>query len=167
MLLIEFCSTGSRLMKNQILISILVSLISIESTISSSIGQSDGQSQNATLQGTVIYPSEFLPAQKVCAKNVQTTKLFCFETKQSQTDFSISVKAGTYEIFARECTKSYQTNIVCRDSYRPQRAYYNEHAKCGITAECAKKFKRNRPILVRIRSGQTIANIKPHDWYSN
>jgi hypothetical protein len=154
-------------MNNQILVSILVSLISIGSTISSSIAQSDRQIQNATLRGTVIYPSEFLPPQKVCAENVQTKQLSCIETKQQQTNFSISVKAGTYEIFARECTTSYQTNIVCRDGYRPRRAYYNEHAKCGVTAECAKKFKKNRPILVRIRSRQTITNIKPHDWYSN
>ncbi len=154
-------------MKNQILISILVSLISIAATVSSSIAKSDRQSQNGTFQGTLIYPSDYLPAQKVCAKNVKTKKLFCVETKQQQTDFSLSVKAGTYEIFARECIKSYEKDLVCRDGYLPRRAYYNEHAKCGITAECAKKFKHNRRILVPIRSGQTIANIKPHDWYSN
>lgn len=154
-------------MKNQILISILVSLISIESTISSSIAKSERQPQNATLQGTVIYPSDYLPPQKVCAENVQTKRLFCSETKQQQRDFSISVKPGIYEIFARECKKSYQKDILCRDGYLLQRAYYNEHAKCGITAECAKKFKRNRPILVRIQAGETIAKIKPHDWYSN
>jgi hypothetical protein len=153
-------------MKNQILISILGSLLSIGSTISSSIAQSERQPQNTTLKGTVIYPGDYLPSQKVCAKNVQTKQLFCFETKQNQSEFAISVKAGTYEIFARECAKSYPKDIVCRDGYRPQRAYYNEYARCGITAECANKFKKNQPIFVRIRSGQTIANIKPHDWYS-
>jgi hypothetical protein len=154
-------------MKNQILISsILGSFMSIGCGISPAIAQSERQPQNATLKGTVIYPSEFLPSQKVCAENVQTKQLFCFETKQEQTDFSIPVRTGTYEIFARACTKSYKQKIICRDGYRPQRAYYNKFAKCGITAECERKFKNDRPIVVRIRSGQTITNIKPHDWYS-
>ena len=158
----ERFSTSSGHMKNQTLISIILgSLLSIGCTISSSIAQS-------TLKGTVIYPSDFLPPQKVCAENVKTKQLFCFETKENKTDFSISVKAGTYQIFARECTvKSDIKTKLCGGSYSPKRIYYNEHAKCGLTVECEKKFrKKNSPILVRIRSGQTIANIKPHDWYS-
>jgi hypothetical protein len=130
------------------------------------MAQSDRQSPG-TLKGTVIYPSDFLPAQKVCAENMRTKQLFCFETKQGQKGFSIPVSAGTYEIFARECNKGYKQATICRDGYRPNRAYYNEFTKCGITAECGGKFKKNRPISVRIRSGQTIANIKPHDWYPN
>jgi hypothetical protein len=154
-------------MKNWVLISSLFgSLVSIGCTISSTMAQIDGQSPGK-LKGTVIYPSDLLPAQKVCAENVRTKQLFCFETKQGQTDFSIPVSAGTYEIFARECKKSYKQQIRCRDGYLPQRAYHNEFTKCGITAECGKKFKKNRPIAIRIGSGQTITNIKPHDWYSN
>jgi hypothetical protein len=159
--------TGSGQMKNQTLISsILVSLLSIGSTIAPSIAQPDRQPQNATLRGTVIYPGDYLPPQKVCAKNTQTKQLFCFETKQNQSEFAISVKAGTYEIFARECSIKSPAGKKCGGIYDPKRIYYNEFAKCGTTAECQKKFKKNRPILVRIRSGQTISNIKPHDWYS-
>jgi hypothetical protein len=154
-------------MKNQILIfSILGSFMSIGHTTLPSIAQSDRQPQNATLKGTVIYPSDYLPPQKVCAENVQTKQLFCSETRENQSEFSISVKAGTYEIFARECNTKSPAGGKCGGIYSLKRIYYNEFAKCDITAECRKKFKKNRPILVRIRSGQTITNIKPHDWYS-
>jgi mRNA-degrading endonuclease toxin of MazEF toxin-antitoxin module len=43
---------------------------------------------------------------------------------------------------------------------------YNEHVKCGLTFKCGQKHKKNAPVLVRIKAGQTIANIKPHDWYT-
>jgi hypothetical protein len=154
-------------MKNQTLISsILVSLISSGCTIAPSIAKSDLQPQNATLKGTVIYPGKFLAPQKVCAENVQTKQLFCSETRQNQSEFSISVKAGTYEIFAIECKIKSPAGGKCGGIYGLERIYYNEFAKCGTTAACRKKFKENRPILVPILSGQTISNIKPHDWYS-
>ncbi len=154
-------------MKYQILISsLLCTAISIGNTISLALAQS-GQT-NAKLKGTVIYPSEFLPAQKVCARNTQTKSLFCTETRQGQKDFTLPVSSGSYEIFARECNKvyNYNQNARCRDGYRDRQAYYNEVVRCGLTFQCTQKFKKNRPIVVKISSGQTIGNIKPHDWYS-
>ncbi len=124
------------------------------------------QSLTATLKGTTIYPADFLPAQQVCARNTQTKHTFCAETKQGQHKFSIRVSAGSYEIYARECQKTYREATTCRDGYRLRRAYYNQFSKCGITAECERKFKQNRPIVVRIAAGSSITDIKPHDWYT-
>jgi hypothetical protein len=149
-----------------LVVSVFAAIAASGSTFSSTLAQSVGQSTNATLRGTVIYPSEMLPAQKVCAENQQTHRLFCSETKQSQQEFSIPIKAGSYVVFATECNKTYRKNISCRDGYRSRRAYYNEHVKCGLTVECGQKHRKNVPIVIRIKAGQTIANIKPHDWYT-
>jgi hypothetical protein len=142
--------------------SIFIVLTILDWTIAPALSQS----ANSTIKGTVIYPGDYLPAQKVCAENRQTNQLFCTETKQSQQDFSILVKSGSYVVFAIECTKTYRRNIVCRDGYLPRRAYYNVHVRCGLTFQCAQKHKKNPPIVIRIAAGQTVANIKPHDWYS-
>jgi hypothetical protein len=135
-------------------------------TIVCQIAPTQAQSTNSIIKGTVIYPSEILPAQKVCAQNRQTQQLFCTETKQSQREFSISVKPGSYVVFATDCTKTYRRNIICRDGYRSRRAYYNEHVKCGLTFQCGQKHQKNSPIVIRIAAGQTTTNIKPHDWYT-
>jgi hypothetical protein len=144
--------------------------LSISSILAATIAGSSlpmmAQSPTATLKGTTIYPADFLPAQQVCAQNTQTQRTFCVETKQGQRQFSLRVNAGSYEIYARECQKTYRQATTCRDGYRLRRAYYNQFSKCGITAECERKFKKNRPIVVQIAAGSSITDIKPHDWYT-
>jgi hypothetical protein len=142
------------------------SLFIAVAVIGGAISPSHAQSANSLIKGTVIYPSEILPAQKVCAENRQTKQLFCTETKQSQQDFAIPLRAGSYVVFALECNKTYRRSIICRDGYRSRRAYYNKHVKCGLTFQCGQKHQQNSPIVIRITAGQTITNIKPHDWYS-
>jgi hypothetical protein len=135
-------------------------------TIASTYSAANAQPLNATFRGTVIYPSDILPPQKVCAENIRSKQIFCTETKQGGKEFSLSVVPGTYQIYALECQKLYRQSIACRDGYRSQRAYYNQHVICGLTYQCGQKFPKPQPLNVKIAAGQTISKIQPHDWYS-
>jgi hypothetical protein len=120
-----------------------------------------------TLKGSVIYPSDVTRAQQVCAVNVQSNLLTCVETKENQRNFSITVTPGTYVVYSRACRKIYGSAKLCSHGYLKNRAYYNEYIRCGITAECKNKVKKNLPIPVKVESRQIIDGIKPQDWYTN
>lgn len=120
---------------------------------------------SGTIQGTLIYPSDFIPAQKVCAVNIQTKKMLCVETKQDQKTYSLEVPTGTYNVFAVACQESYRTEKTCSDGYGTKRAYYNENIRCGLTYECSKKPGSQRPIPVKVNAGKVLQNVNPQDWY--
>jgi hypothetical protein len=127
-----------------------------------------------TLEGTVIFPSDTLPAQRICAEAIDTdpqaspTPIICTETAEGEEEFTLAVPAGTYEVFAQRCQQSYEDRQFCSDGYVDERAYYNEYVACGITYECSLEISQqtNFPIPVQVESGQTIPNISPHDWYT-
>ncbi|MEY2978271.1 MAG: hypothetical protein ACO31I_04250 [Prochlorotrichaceae cyanobacterium] len=134
----------------------------------------------ATLEGTVIFPSDTLPAQRICAEAIATdsqaaptsqasqTPIICTETAEGEEEFTLAVPPGTYEVFAQRCQQSYEDRQFCSDGYVDERAYYNEYVACGITYECSLKISQqtNLPIPIQVESGQTIPNISPHDWYT-
>lgn len=113
----------------------------------------------------MIFPSDVLPAQKVCAVNVQTKQTICTETKQSQVNFSIQVQAGTYHVFANACNGYYEKDKLCSDGYGKESAYYDTKVKCGLTAQCDQTIRVNSPIPVRVNSNEIVEGIKPHNWY--
>lgn len=154
-------------MKIQLLLSSLISacFLILANTLVA-LAQTQEQSQPGTIQGTVIYPSEILLAQKVCVANIQTKKNRCIETKQSQVNFSIQVQPGTYYVFATACNKSYRKDKLCSDGYSKRRAYYNIYVQCGLTYQCTQTVKVNSPIPVRVNPKQIVSGIKPHDWYT-
>jgi hypothetical protein len=119
-----------------------------------------------TIYGTVIYPSEVLLAQKVCAVNLQSKQETCTETRQGQRSFSLQVTPGTYHVFSKACRQSYRDNEFCKHEYRDQRAYYNQYVQCGLTYACQQKIRNKSPIPVLVKLGETVKGIKPHDWYT-
>lgn len=120
--------------------------------------------ERGIIQGELSFPSDYLPGQKVCAKNLDTQKVSCIETRQSQQRYSLEVSSGSYHVYAQACTQSYRESIVCRDGYLERRALYNEYARCGINAQCAQSSRRE-PLVVRVNAGKTVSNINPQDWY--
>jgi len=128
--------------------------------------QNQGQNPSGRIRGTLIFPSDVLLAQKVCAENVKTRKMICVETKQSQPNFSIQAPPGTYYVFAKVCNRSYRSNKFCSDGYGERRAYYNAYVRCGLTYQCEKSVRVNSPIPVKVNSGEIVREVKPHDWYT-
>lgn len=118
--------------------------------------------QYGTIQGTLIYPSDVLPSQKICAENVANRNEYCTQTREEQTSYTLQVPLGIYHIFALECSEYYGEKVFCQDRYLDERAYYNEYVKCGLTARCR---CTNRPISVTVKPGEIVKGVNPHDWY--
>lgn len=105
------------------------------------------------IEGSLSYPSDFIPPMKICAEDINTKKQYCTSENIKSSrykygeGYKISVPSGQYYVFATtEALGSY-------------RAYHSE-AKCGEAGG-----KSHDPILVEVRSGRDIDNINPCDWY--
>lgn len=110
-----------------------------------------------TIQGTLGYPSEGVPAEiEVCAQNTQTQAVQCTgQTKEGgKAAYKIAVPAGTYVVYAKFPENS--------NMFKGYKAYYSEFVTCGLKAEC----QSHKPIEVKVAAGQTVSNIDPNDWYA-
>lgn len=110
-----------------------------------------GSPTGASITGKLSYPSEFMPAQRVCALNTKDDAEYCQETLPGTTAYVINVPPGDYWVYA------------ARAEGEPvrQRAYYSEYVVCGLSAEC----KDHTPITVAAAAGE-VAEADPQDWYS-
>ena len=116
------------------------------------------------IQGELIYPSGFMPGQKICAENIGSGKVFCTETGGGETRYALEVDSGRYHVYAQACNQASENGVVCRDGYFWKKAFYNEYVRCGLNAQCARTSSRN-PIVVRIDAGKVVNGINPQDWY--
>lgn len=110
-----------------------------------------GSAVGASITGKLSYPSEFMPAQRVCALNIKDDAEYCQETLQGSSTYVINAPPGDYWVYAARA----EGDIV------RQRAYYSEYVVCGLSAEC----KDHTPITVTVTAGQ-VAEADPQDWYS-
>lgn len=128
------------------------------------ISQSSTNSEYGIIQGELIYPSDYIPAQKVCAEEIFNKKSYCTETRQQQQSYQLQLPPGVYHVFSIACGETYAENIVCQDEYIEQRAYYNDTVMCGLTYDCEQVTTGN-PVPVKVESGKTLSEINPQDWY--
>ena len=116
------------------------------------------------VSGKLIYPSDYIPALKICAEDISTKKNYCIETKQNQLNYQIQLPPSIYYVYALECSKSYGNNTFCKDGYLERRAYYTDGSVCGFTNQCSQIVTGN-PLPVKVKPGDNISGIIP-DWYS-
>jgi len=110
-------------------------------------------SPQGTIQGQLSFPSEFLPKQRICAVDVNTTTELCTETYEGNT-YTLSVPAGTYHVYAMV--------LPTPDTPSIGKAYYSEFVTCGLLATCPS----HEPINVTVEAGETTTNVNPGDWYN-
>lgn len=108
------------------------------------------QSRPGRIEGSLSYPSDYIPALKVCAKNIRNSTLSCIQTKKDQKQYRIEVPPGTYHVYATV------TIAGQKDT-----AYYSRAVTCGLRYGC----NDHRPIAVTVRASQVVKNINPQDWY--
>lgn len=156
----------SSTMKSSAIIS-LVSLVLAGLTPMGAFAQRTTPEEPGTIKGTLIYPSYVLPAQQVCATQVESQKVFCTETSQNQSQYSIQVPSGAYHVYTTACSKVYTTEQTCADGYDTKRAYYNAYVECGLTYQCQQKVITNDPVSINVLAGVTQSNVNPHDWYTD
>ncbi len=116
------------------------------------------------IDGSLSYPSDFIPEMGVCAKNKKTKEEFCtYEMIEDEKymygfGYSIKIPAGTYNVYA-QLTDPKSTGAELDKNYK---AYYSKFVTCGMDVEC----KSHKPIDVKVNGGKTIFNIDPQDWYA-
>ena len=115
-----------------------------------------------TIQGSTSYPSEFNPAQQVCAQLVGSSRTPTCASVPEQNGmvvptFSLTVPAGTYHVYAQ------LTNPADMGLESSGKAYWSAFVKCGLAATC----KDHTPLDVVVGDGQTVSGINPQDWYTN
>lgn len=115
---------------------------------------------NGTIEGSLSYPSEFIPPLEVCAGNISTNEEFCtYEQIEGNeydygTGYRIEVLEGEYRVYAK-VMEGLGTDL---DDYK---AYYSEFVTCGLDVSCTS----HDPITVEVIAGETIKDIDPQDWY--
>jgi hypothetical protein len=113
------------------------------------------------IEGTTLYPSDFNPAQRVCAQSIDDPNYErCVDvpeqTSAEAPTFSIKVAPGTYYVYA---TLKDPSELGLQEEVR---AYWTDFVACGLIANCPSHTK----IPVLVEAGQTVSDIGPHDWYS-
>ena len=105
------------------------------------------------IEGSLGYPSDFIPPMRICAEDINTKKQYCTTEHVKNhkykywEGYKISVPVGKYYVFAT--TKDL-------GNYR---AYYSEF-KCGEEGG-----KSHNSILVEVVSGVMVSGVDTCDWY--
>jgi hypothetical protein len=120
--------------------------------------------QSGVIEGSLSYPSDFIPPDMtIVAENLATKKIYSthkhLKSKkyQYQVGYKLPVPPGDYQVYAYLPDPAKWGAAFPRD----YRAYYSEFVKCGQTVDC----KSHAPIVVTVKSGETVSGIDPQDWY--
>lgn len=104
-------------------------------------------SEFGTIEGTLFYPSEPMPALTVCAQSTQNYYLLsCIESAAEQQTFRMTIRPGEYYIF------SYRAAVL-------------QAGRTGNMQDAFIYYTRsetsNDPLPVRVVAGRTLSNISP------
>jgi hypothetical protein len=93
------------------------------------------------ISGRLIYPSDYMPGQKICALSITGLEQRCTKTSDGETKYSIFVPAGDYVVYSETSgEKTWATNAIsCSGSASGQRstpdsgaAYWEELVKVTV-----------------------------------
>lgn len=121
--------------------------------------------EKGVIEGSLSYPSEFIPEMKICAEIPKSGEKICTTDQIKSGRFAngvgyrLEVPAGTYQVYA---TLS-DAKKIGADSFENYRAYYSEFVTCGLSYGCPSHV----PINVAVKAGETVSKIDPTDWYKN
>lgn len=121
----------------------------------------------ATITGTLSYPSENLPSMKVCAVNTKDQKETCIQTSEGANNYTLSVEAGTYLIYASDDNiKVYYTlcdtytnsqeNPKCNVNYNENYEngeWYDQNFVCYEDTTCKAAFT---PLAITVENEQSL-----------
>jgi hypothetical protein len=106
------------------------------------------------ISGTLSYPSEALPAQRVVAWNVTDGTHYFMDTLADQSDYQLEVPIGTYHVVAY---------VLGGEGFPSGLAGgYSQMVACGLTASCTD----HTLLPVVVTAGGNLTNIDPGDWYA-
>lgn len=110
-----------------------------------------------SISGTLSYPSEGIPAQRVCAELISDpATMHCTDTADDVHDYTIrNVPPGRY--YVRASIKN-PAELGITDAGK---AYWDQFVVCGLKYGC----KDHTKIPVTVGSGQAVIGVDPQDWY--
>ena len=141
-------------------------------SISDNLQITDSPTSNISksgISGELIYPSEFVPNQRLCAKNLVSAAEKCIDTTGNT--YFIAVDPGKYNVYVKGVL-----DASGKLQEWPSLVYYNKYVKDCMMAgypgtECqgdSVPASFHSTILeVAVESGKTTPNINPWDWYAN
>lgn len=117
---------------------------------------STAQPASGTITGLAGYPAEGHPAMTIYAVSTTDRSVFfkvdvARATTPPKSPFTISVRPGTYNLFA-----------YLEGNDGPAGGAYSEFVRCGLRAGCTD----HTPIDVTVRAGETVRDIEVSDWYA-
>ncbi len=119
--------------------------------------------QPGVIEGSLSYPSEFIPDDMtICAENLATKKIYCTNKHinarkyRYKEGYKLTVPPGEYHVFAQLPDPARHGADYSKD----YRAYYSKFVTCGMSVEC----KDHTPIVVTVKSGATTSGVDPWDW---
>jgi hypothetical protein len=114
-------------------------------------------SETGTIQGSLSYPSETLPAQHVVAFQEGSDAWFDTTTAPGQSTYALSgLPPGTYHVVA------YLAEAASPEESLSLSGAYTQAVPCGLTAACSD----HSLVPVTVRGGETVTGVDPTDWYA-
>jgi len=108
--------------------------------------------ETGSIQGSLGYPSEYIPPLRVVAFDVNSQDYYYVDTQRNQTDYQlIDLPAGTYHVVA-----------YVREEGPDIPGAYTEFVTCGQTVECTD----HSLIDVVVSPGMMTEGVDPVDFYA-
>jgi hypothetical protein len=121
--------------------------------------------QPGVIEGSLSYPSEFIPDDMtICAEDLATKQIYSTNKHvkakkyQYKVGYKLTVPPGDYHVYAQLPDPARYGATYTKD----YRAYYSQFIKCGLSVEC----QDHTPIVVKVKSSETVSGIDPQDWYN-
>lgn len=112
--------------------------------------------KQASIEGLVYYPSDYVPAMNVCLKNIETGSTITLLTDESEEGETVryrfdNVLPGKYIVYA----------IPLEDIDGESAGGYTYAVPCGLDVTCT----NHDFILLDIKDGSNFTGIDIADWY--
>lgn len=120
------------------------------------------------IQGNVGYPSEFVPAMKICAVHTTSSKETCINKSENQQSYKVAVDPGSYRVYAQiqgqpdRVAFSTQEDAKGHAIQGGQPEWQNEGFVCHTNTACTAWFK---PAVISIAVGATKTASIGEGWY--
>src|SRR5665647_272175 len=95
--------------------------------------------QPGVIEGSLSYPSEFIPDDMtICAENLATKKIYCTNKHidarkyRYKEGYKLTVPPGEYHVFAQLPDPARHGADYSKD----YRAYYSKFVTCGMSVKC-------------------------------
>lgn len=105
---------------------------------------------SGSIAGTLIFPSEFLPAMNVVAYSTTSNDWYMATTAEGQSSYQIDdLPVGSYTVVAYTLSED-------------EGAGYSAFVPCGLSVDCAD----HSLLTVEVVGGQVTEGVDSHDWYA-